>query len=51
MLLSKTLRLIFFISVCVIAVRCWDPYEVLGLKRGASTTDIRRAYKQYAREW
>ena len=51
MFYSKTLLFIFFISVLVIAVRCWDPYDVLGLKRGASTTDIRRAYKQHAREW
>ena len=29
----------------------WDPYEVLGLKRGASTPEIRKAYKQYAKEW
>lgn len=29
----------------------WDPYDVLGLKRAASTQDIRKAYKQYAKEW
>lgn len=29
----------------------WDPYQVLGLHRGADTQDIRRAYKQYAKEW
>nr|SVE76936.1 EOG090X049L [Daphnia lumholtzi]SVE77533.1 EOG090X049L [Daphnia lumholtzi] len=29
----------------------WDPYKVLGLKRGASISEIRRAYKQSAREW
>nr|CAG4648169.1 EOG090X0BKI [Moina brachiata] len=42
----------FIFLLLVSAVLCvWDPYEKLGLRRGASTQDIRRAYKQYAKEW
>nr|CAG4649242.1 EOG090X049L [Scapholeberis mucronata]SVE93548.1 EOG090X049L [Scapholeberis mucronata] len=29
----------------------WDPYQVLGLNRRASSQEIRKAYKQYAKEW
>jgi DnaJ family protein C protein 16 len=28
-----------------------DPYETLGLSRGASSQEVRRAYKQAAKEW
>ena len=45
--------MLLFINILIISgVTClWDPYDVLGLKRGASTQDIRKAYKQYAKEW
>lgn len=28
-----------------------DPYQVLGINRRASLQDIRKAYKQLAKEW
>lgn len=28
-----------------------DPYKILGINRRASLQDIRRAYKQLAKEW
>ncbi len=45
--------LVLFINILALSAVCcsWDPYDVLGLKRGASTQDIRKAYKQYAKEW
>nr|SVE75054.1 EOG090X049L [Daphnia dolichocephala] len=49
---KKLFTVLFLINMIMCYVHCsWDPYQVLGLKRGASVTDIRRAYKQSAREW
>lgn len=31
--------------------RLGDPYKILGVDRKASTQEIRRAYKQLAKEW
>nr|CAG4650074.1 EOG090X049L [Sida crystallina] len=43
----------FLAAQCLIASveAAWDPYSILGLTRSASTQDIRKAYKQYAKEW
>nr|CAG4646174.1 EOG090X049L [Macrothrix elegans] len=43
--------LLLFIHGLVFVHCIWDPYEVLGLKRGASSQDIRGAYKKLAKEW
>ena len=49
----KLKSIAFFVCfLFVISVdSAWDPYQALGLRRGASTQDIRKAYKQYAKEW
>lgn len=28
-----------------------DPYKILGIHRSATVTEIRKAYKQLAKEW
>jgi len=49
------MKVIVLISIGLLLVSCvdsaWDPYKTLGLRRGASAQDIRKAYKQYAKEW
>lgn len=49
------MKVITFVFVGLLVVSCvdsaWDPYQTLGLRRGASAQDIRKAYKQYAKEW
>lgn len=45
------------ISVCCVLifgsclVLCYDPYKILGLTRQATLQEIRRAYKNLAKEW
>lgn len=45
---TLSLLLVLVVHVCVAA---FDPYATLGIHRRASTQDIRRAYKQLAKEW
>ena len=42
--------LVFFLIVSAYCAST-DPYQTLGLKRSASVQDIRKAYKQKAKEW
>nr|CAG4643869.1 EOG090X049L [Lepidurus arcticus] len=32
-------------------IYAWDPYQILGVSRGATAQDIRKSYKQLAKEW
>lgn len=43
----------FLVSFLIVSAysAAFDPYQTLGLKRGASVQDIRKAYKQKAKEW
>ncbi|XP_055385041.1 dnaJ homolog subfamily C member 16 isoform X2 [Condylostylus longicornis] len=45
--------LIILISLCTtqILADIGDPYKILGVSRQATTQEIRRAYKQLAKEW
>lgn len=43
--------IIVFLVLLSMVCGLWDPYEVLGLKRSATVQDIRKAYKQQAKEW
>jgi len=53
--MEGTGKVLAFIYITVLLVGCvdsaWDPYQTLGLKRGANAQEIRKAYKQYAKEW
>lgn len=40
-----------FISSCSATANLGDPYKILGVNRHATTPEIRRAYKQLAKEW
>lgn len=48
-------RLFILISlICVLAleVSCLEnPYKILGIDKKASLTEIKKAYKQLAKEW
>jgi len=50
---SVVLPIIIVSIIFVLFTDCasFDPYQTLGLKRGASVQDIRKAYKQKAKEW
>ncbi|XP_061497436.1 dnaJ homolog subfamily C member 16 isoform X2 [Anopheles gambiae] len=43
--------LVFFASICLSLSASSDPYSILGVHKRASMQDIRRAYKQLAKEW
>ena len=44
--------LILLISFCFESVSShFDPYGTLGVKRGATLQEIRKAYKLLAKEW
>lgn len=46
------IRLVYFVSfVSAILALDGDPYKTLGIKRSASAQDIRKIYKQLAKEW
>lgn len=49
------LFLIQLLSICqhveASSEKLGDPYKILGVDRRASLQDIRRAYKQLAKEW
>ena len=50
LMISRTVLLCMFVISCA-AAASWDPYDVLGVKTSSSTQDIRKAYKQLAKEW
>lgn len=44
---------LFFILLAEVnsSEKLGDPYKILGVDRRATTQEIRRAYKQLAKEW
>nr|CAG4646961.1 EOG090X049L [Megafenestra aurita]SVE92320.1 EOG090X049L [Megafenestra aurita] len=48
---KRSIMIIVFLVLLSMVCGLWDPYEVLGLKRSATVQDIRKAYKQQAKEW
>ena len=44
-------KLAIFLLFLVLCEGKLDPYRVLGVNKRASTQDIRKAYKQLAKEW
>lgn len=43
---------ILLICVLVLEVSCLEnPYKILGIDRKAGITEIKKAYKQLAKEW
>ncbi|GJQ86858.1 hypothetical protein Trydic_g19526 [Trypoxylus dichotomus] len=43
--------IIIFCTALVVLADLGDPYKILGLKRSASQTEIRKAYKKLVKEW
>lgn len=49
---AKCVFVVLFInSLILIVAGANDPYKVLGVNRHAASHEIRRAYKQLAKEW
>lgn len=45
--------IVFILALCtvIVSTSLGDPYKLLGVKKTASLQEIRRAYKQLAKEW
>lgn len=48
---SKNISVLLVLIFLCESYCTWDPYQVLGLNRRASAQEIRKAYKQQAKEW
>lgn len=50
----KLLKLFLLLSIFIfgpILAIVYDPYKILGIDKKATLQDIRRSYKQLAKEW
>lgn len=50
---GRWLCILFFVIILplVVAQKIGDPYKILGVHRKASLPEIRKAYRQLAKEW
>lgn len=44
-------HILCLILVCIGAQGLGDPYKILGVQKSATVLEIRKAYKQLAKEW